>query len=168
MRTPHMILVTGGAGFIGSNITAALAERGERVAICDRFRNGNKWRNVSKLELRDVVSPELLSQWLETHTARVEAIVHMGAISSTTESDVDLITEVNFRLSKQLWGWCASHGKRLIYASSAATYGAGEHGFDDDGSLDALAKLRPLNAYGWSKHLFDRWVARQLAEGAPR
>jgi ADP-L-glycero-D-manno-heptose 6-epimerase len=92
----------------------------------------------------------------------------MGAISSTTESDVDLITEVNFRLSKLLWAWCASHGKRLIYASSAATYGAGEHGFDDDGSLEALAKLRPLNAYGWSKHLFDRWVARQLAQGAAR
>ena len=66
-----------------------------------------------------------------------------------------------------MWCWCAAHGKRLIYASSAATYGAGEHGFDDDGSLEALAKLRPLNAYGWSKHLFDRWVARELAEGRP-
>jgi ADP-L-glycero-D-manno-heptose 6-epimerase len=163
-----MILVTGGAGFIGSNIAAALAERGDRVALCDRFRNGNKWRNVSKLELRDVVSPELLTEWLETHAARVETIIHMGAISSTTEPDVDLITDVNFRLSKLLWGWCAAHGKRLVYASSAATYGAGEHGFDDDGSLEALAKLRPLNAYGWSKHLFDRWVARQVAEGAPR
>ena len=90
----------------------------------------------------------------------------MGAISSTTEPDVDLIMEVNFRLSKLLWCWCAVHGKRLIYASSAATYGAGEHGFDDDGSLEALAKFRPLNAYGWSKHLFDRWVARELAKGA--
>ena len=94
----------------------------------------------------------------------VEAIVHMGAISSTTETDVDLIMESNFRLSQLLWRWCAlAHGKRLLYASSAATYGAGEHGFDDDGSLEALAKLRPLNAYGWSKHLFDRWVARELA-----
>jgi len=92
----------------------------------------------------------------------------MGAISSTTEPDVDLIMEVNFRLSMQLWRWCARHGKRFIYASSAATYGAGEQGFDDDPSLEALAKLRPLNAYGWSKHLFDRWVARELADGAPR
>lgn len=160
-----MILVTGGAGFIGSNITAALAERGAPVAICDRFRQGNKWRNVSKLELRDVVDPEMLPAWLETHAARVEAIVHMGAISSTTEPDVDLIMEVNFRLSKLLWCWCAQHGKRLIYASSAATYGAGEGGFDDDGSLEALAQLRPLNAYGWSKLLFDRWVMRELADG---
>ncbi len=163
-----MILVTGGAGFIGSNITAALAERGIPVAVCDRFRNANKWRNLSKLELRDVVAPEALTAWLDSHTGEIEAIVHMGAISSTTESDVDLIMEVNFRLSRMLWRWCAAHRKRLIYASSAATYGSGEHGFDDDASPGALAKLRPLNAYGWSKHLFDRWVARELAEGRAR
>ena len=163
-----MILVTGGAGFIGSNITAALAERGAPVAVCDRFRNASKWRNLSKLELRDVVAPEALTAWLDAHVEQVEAIVHMGAISSTTESDVDLIMEVNFRLSRMLWSWCASHGKPLMYASSAATYGAGEHGFDDDASPEALAKLRPLNAYGWSKHLFDRWVARELADGAAR
>jgi ADP-L-glycero-D-manno-heptose 6-epimerase len=163
-----MILVTGGAGFIGSNITAALTERGTAVAVCDRFRQADKWRNLAKIPLRDVVAPEALSPWLDTHTAELEAIVHMGAISSTTEPDVDLIMEVNFRLSMQLWRWCARHGKRFIYASSAATYGAGEQGFDDDPSLEALAKLRPLNAYGWSKHLFDRWVARELADGAPR
>ena len=125
-----MILVTGGAGFIGSNITATLAERGVPVAVCDRFRRGDKWRNLSKLQLQDVVAPEALTQWLEAHGEAVEAIVHMGAISSTTETDVDLIIEVNFRLSTQLWRWCAAHGKRLIYASSAATYGAGEHGFE--------------------------------------
>ncbi|HVW70106.1 MAG TPA: ADP-glyceromanno-heptose 6-epimerase [Steroidobacteraceae bacterium] len=163
-----MILVTGGAGFIGSNIAASLTERGTPVAICDRFRNANKWRNVSKLELRDVVAPEALLPWLETHAARVEAIVHMGAISSTTEPDVDLIVEVNFRLSQHLWRWCATHGKPFVYASSAATYGSGDQGFNDDGSLEALSSLRPLNAYGWSKHLFDRWVARELDEGGPR
>src|SRR5882672_266123 len=102
-RVPEMILVTGGAGFIGSNITAALAERGTPVAVCDRFRNASKWRNLSKLELRDVVAPEALTAWLDAHAERVEAIVHMGAISSTTESDVDLIMEVNFRLSRMLW-----------------------------------------------------------------
>jgi ADP-L-glycero-D-manno-heptose 6-epimerase len=163
-----MILVTGGAGFIGSNITAALAERGVPVAVCDRFRSRDKWRNLSKHELRDIVAPEALTSWLDSQSELVETIVHMGAISSTTEADVDLIMEVNFRLSRTLWRWCASHGKRFIYASSAATYGAGEHGFDDDASPEALAKLRPLNAYGWSKHLFDRWVARELAAGAAR
>lgn len=163
-----MILVTGGAGFIGSNIVAALARRGAPVAICDRFRTGNKWRNVAKLELRDAVAPDALPEWLDAHGAALEAIVHMGAISSTTEVDADLIVETNFRLSCSLWHWCAAHNKRFLYASSAATYGAGEQGFDDDPSLEALAKLRPLNAYGWSKHLFDRWVARALAEKRPR
>jgi ADP-L-glycero-D-manno-heptose 6-epimerase len=163
-----MILVTGGAGFIGSNITAALAELGAPVAPCDRFRRTEKRRNLSKLQLCDVVAPEALAAWLEADADEVETIVHMGAISSTTEPDVDLIMEVNFRLSMTLWRWCAAHGKRFLYASSAATYGAGEHGFDDDGSLEALATLRPLNAYGWSKHLFDRWVARELANGGPR
>jgi ADP-L-glycero-D-manno-heptose 6-epimerase len=163
-----MILITGGAGFIGSNIAAALGQLGAPVALCDRLRNGDKWRNLSKLELRDVVAPDALIFWLDEHAEEVEAIVHMGAVSSTTETDVDLIMESNFRLSQLLWSWCATHGKRFIYASSAATYGAGEHGFDDDASIAALAQLRPLNAYGWSKQLFDRWVARELAEGHDR
>jgi len=93
--------------------------------------------------------------------------VHMGAISSTTERDADLVIDTNFRLSWFLWQWCAAHGVRLVYASSAATYGAGEQGFDDDGSVAALARLRPLNSYGWSKHLFDRRVARALADREP-
>ena len=163
-----MILVTGGAGFIGSNLLAGLVERGSPAAVCDRFRNGAKWRNIAKLELRDVVAPETLLQWLDAHVPWVDAVVHMGAISSTTETDVDLIVDVNFRLSQQVWRWCAAHGKRLIYASSAATYGAGDQGFDDQGSLEVLSRLRPLNAYGWSKHLFDRWVARELAVGGAR
>jgi ADP-L-glycero-D-manno-heptose 6-epimerase len=163
-----MILITGGAGFLGSNIAAALSERGASVAVCDRFRKTQKWRNLAKIGLSDVVAPEALGPWLDTHGEEVEAIVHMGAISSTTEPDVDLIMEVNFRLSSMLWRWCAGHGKRFIYASSAATYGSGEHGFNDDGSPEALARLRPLNAYGWSKHLFDRWVARELAADGPQ
>ena len=160
-----MILVTGGAGFIGSNLAAALVEAGVPVAICDRLRAGAKWRNISKLELRDIVAPEQLGPWLGTQGANVEAIVHMGAISSTTEVDADLIVETNFRLSQTLWRWCALHERRFIYASSAATYGGAEAGFDDDGAVDAQAKLRPLNAYGWSKLLFDRWAAREVADG---
>jgi ADP-L-glycero-D-manno-heptose 6-epimerase len=160
-----MILVTGGAGFIGSNLAAALAEQGMPVAICDRLRSGDKWRNISKLELRDLVAPEQLAVWLTQHGAALAAIVHMGAISSTTETDADLIVETNFRLSQMLWRWCALHGKRFIYASSAATYGAAEAGFEDDVSTTALAQLRPLNAYGWSKLLFDRWAVREVALG---
>jgi ADP-L-glycero-D-manno-heptose 6-epimerase len=163
-----MILVTGGAGFIGSNITAALAWRGRSVAVCDRLRQADKWRNLSKVVLREVVEPAALFTWLEDNAADIEAIVHMGAISSTTEADVDLIVQVNFRLSIALWRWCARHTRRFIYASSAATNGGGEQGFDDDASPAALARLRPLNPYGWSKHLFDQWVARELSEAAPR
>jgi ADP-L-glycero-D-manno-heptose 6-epimerase len=160
-----MILVTGGAGFIGSNLAAALVERGATVSICDRLRQADKWRNLSRLELRDVIAPEQLQNWLHTHGGQVEAIVHLGAISSTTETDADLIIDTNFRLSQLLWNWCTEHGKRLIYASSAATYGAAESGFADDDSVAGLAKLRPLNAYGWSKQLFDRWAVRNAASG---
>ena len=156
-----MILVTGGAGFIGSNIVAALAARDERVAVCDRLRQADKWRNLTRVAVSEVIDPETLPAWLAGQAGRIEAVVHMGAISSTTETDVDLIVEVNFRLSQALWRWCALEGKRFIYASSAATYGAGEQGFDDDPRR--LPLLRPLNAYGWSKHLFDRWVAGTLA-----
>ena len=160
-----MILVTGGAGFIGSNIIAALAGSDERVAVCDRLRQGDKWRNLTRVAVGELIAPEALPEWLPAHAAQIEAIVHMGAISSTTERDVDLIVEVNFRLSQALWRWCALAGKRFIYASSAATYGAGGQGFDDDPGR--LPLLRPLNPYGWSKHLFDRWVAQTLAAGEP-
>jgi ADP-L-glycero-D-manno-heptose 6-epimerase len=163
-----MILITGGAGFIGSNLAAALAERGERIAVCDRLRSGGKWRNLAKVTLRDLIAPPMLPEWLAAEGEHITAIVHLGAISSTTETDADLVTEVNFRLPQSLWRWCAAKGKRFIYASSAATYGSGEQGFDDDASSEALARLRPLNPYGWSKHLFDRWVAATLEEGGPR
>jgi ADP-L-glycero-D-manno-heptose 6-epimerase len=89
----------------------------------------------------------------------------MGAISATTETDADLIVDTNYRLCQGIWDWCAWNEVPLIYASSAATYGDGEKGFDDDGSPQALARLVPMNAYGWSKNAFDRWVARQVADG---
>jgi ADP-L-glycero-D-manno-heptose 6-epimerase len=136
--------------------------------VCDRLRQADKWRNLARVPLRELIAPEALPAWLATHGAALEAIIHMGAISSTTETDADLIVEVNFRLSQSLWRWCAALAKRFIYASSAATYGNGEQGFDDDGSTQALARLRPMNLYGWSKHLFDRWVAQLVEEGAPR
>ncbi len=164
-----MILVTGGAGFIGSNIVAALEAEGRRpYAVCDRLRSGDKWRNIAKAAPRDIVDPAHLDDFLAAQGKLLEAVVHMGAISATTETDADRIVENNFRLSCRLWNWCAANGVRFVYASSAATYGGGEHGFSDDLSLPALMKLRPLNAYGWSKLMFDRWVALGLAEGRPR
>lgn len=163
-----MIVITGGAGFIGSNIVAALEARGfHDVLVCDWLGEGDKWRNIAKREVAGVVSPEDLFDVLNQHGDSLEAVFHMGAISATTETDGDRIMENNFELPLQLWQWCEAHGARFIYASSAATYGDGAMGFDDDGSVDALARLRPLNLYGWSKHLFDRRVARLVAEDQP-
>lgn len=164
-----MIVVTGGAGFIGSNIVAALEAKGMGpVVVCDRLRKGDKWRNLAKRELADFVHPDQLFAFLDQHRNAVRAIVHMGAISSTTETDADLIITTNFQLSLALWHWCTEHGAPFIYASSAATYGDGSQGFVDDAAPAAQALLRPLNAYGWSKLLFDRRIARLLADGAER
>jgi ADP-L-glycero-D-manno-heptose 6-epimerase len=162
-----MILVTGGAGFIGSNVVAALGDRGVPVAVCDALGRDDKWRNLARRELVDLIAPDALRDWLEAAGSSLDAIVHMGAISSTTERDADRIVATNFGLSQDLWRFCAARDLRLVYASSAATYGDGSRGFDDDPSPGALAALRPLNAYGWSKHLFDRWVARTVADGGP-
>ena len=163
-----MIIVTGGAGFIGSNIVAALAGRGHHeIVVCDWFGIDDKWRNIAAHEIYDIIAPEQLLSFLDVSPTRVEAIIHMGAVSATTERDVDKIVQSNFRLSCDLWQWCAKSGTPFIYASSAATYGDGGAGFDDDGSPDALARLQPLNAYGWSKHAFDRRVARLVANNRP-
>ena len=149
-----MLLVTGGAGFIGSNIVAALNDAGRAdVAVCDFLGSDGKWRNLAKRQLADVVPPADLSAWLDGR--KLDAIIHMGAISETTATDGDLVIETNFRLSTRLLDWCTANATPFIYASSAATYGDGDQGFVDDPSLDALKKLRPMNLYGWSKQLFD-------------
>lgn len=161
-----MIVVTGGAGFIGSNLVAALEARGiDDIAVVDRFGTGDKWRNLAKRELAALVPPEQALPFLDQHAAEVDTVFHLGAISATTERDVDLIVDTNVSLSMELWRWCAWRGARLIYASSAATYGDGGQGFVDEETPQALAQLRPLNPYGWSKHVFDRRVARLVARG---
>jgi ADP-L-glycero-D-manno-heptose 6-epimerase len=162
----RIAFVTGGAGFIGSNIAARLAEdRSLDVVVCDRLREAElgKWRNIAKHPIGDFVAPEDMFDWLEKRWRDVEVVIHMGAISSTTEPDADKIVHSNFTLSRDLFRWCADRQRRLIYASSAATYGDGAHGFDDDNDYEALAALRPLNTYGWSKALFDLFAVRQAA-----
>jgi ADP-L-glycero-D-manno-heptose 6-epimerase len=162
-----MILVTGGAGFIGSNLHAALAASGQEAVICDWLgQDGGKWRNLRHHPPAAIVRPEALNDYL-AHEMKLTTIVHLGAISETTARDGDLVWHSNVTLSQKLWSWCAQRGVRFIYASSASTYGDGAAGFDDDMSLERLRKLKPLNLYGWSKHAFDLWVARQIAERAP-
>lgn len=156
-------LITGGAGFIGSNIAASLSKKGtHRIVVCDTLGEGDKWRNLRNHFIYEVIQPGNLFYWLEMFGTGVDAIIHMGAISSTTETNADLILETNQSLSIVLYRWCAENAKRFIYASSAATYGDGAQGFNDDSTLAHLNTLRPLNPYGWSKHVFDRYVTSAL------
>ena len=158
-----MFLVTGGAGFIGSNIVASLNEAGATdVVVNDWLGAGDvKWRNLAKRQIADFVPPADLARWLEGR--RLDGVIHMGAISDTTATDGDAVMENNFRLSLKLLDWCTHARTPFFYASSAATYGNGEDGFTDDFTPAALRKLRPMNLYGWSKHLFDQaLVARHV------
>ena len=160
-----MYVITGGAGFIGSNIAAAIEAQGlGKVVVCDRLGTEEKWRNIANLDLINLIQPENLFDFLAGNDLAIKGIIHMGAISSTTEIDADLIFANNFTLSHKLWLWCSSYQVPFIYASSAATYGDGSQNFIDDQARSALSKLRPLNKYGWSKHLFDRSVMRMIEE----
>jgi ADP-L-glycero-D-manno-heptose 6-epimerase len=161
-----MLVVTGGGGFIGSVLAWALNEAGRAdLVIVDRFGTDEKWRNIAKRDFFEIVTIEALPGWLERHGREVEAVFHLGANSSTTERDADFVIETNLNSSIGLWRWCAAHGKPLIYASSAATYGDGTQGFDDAGGLAEYKRLQPMNLYGWSKHAFDLWALREAAKG---
>ena len=162
-----MYVVTGGAGFIGSNLLAILEARGiGPLAAIDRCDDPHKGRNIEKRHDVQIVPPEQALPFLDNHAPDIEAIFHLGALTSTTERDVARLDEINVRLGCALWTWCAAQGTPFIYASSAATYGDGAHGFDDDGSVEALYQLGPLNPYGRSKHAFDLWVANEIVAGS--
>lgn len=161
----RMLLVTGGAGFIGSNLIAGLNEVGRTdIVVNDALGNTGKWRNLGKRQVADVVPPGELSGWLDGR--KLDAVVHLGAISDTTATDGDLVLATNFRLSLRLLDWCTATRTPFLYASSAATYGAGTEGFDDEWSPAALQRLRPMNLYGFSKHLFDLAVVDRFAKRA--
>ena len=154
-----MFLVTGGAGFIGSNVVASLNEAGAGDIVVNDLlgQDDAKWRNLAKRRVADLVPPAELMAWLDGR--KLEAVIHMGAISDTTATDGDLVMENNFRLPLRLLDWCTATRTPFIYASSAATYGDGSEGFDDDWSPESLRKLKPMNLYGRSKHQFDQVVA---------
>jgi ADP-L-glycero-D-manno-heptose 6-epimerase len=160
-----MILITGGAGFIGSNLQNQLYGRGLETVICDRLGTQGKWRNIARHPPARIIHPSGLEEWLDSHPP-LEAVFHMAAVSQTLATDGDHVWQTNVELSLRLWEWCANRGVRFIYASSAATYGDGETGFDDDPAL--LRLLHPMNLYGWSKHAFDLRVMDLLRRGAPR
>lgn len=160
---PNRVLVTGGAGFIGSALVWALNQYGvDRIVVADRLGTDEKWRNLVPLRFEDYVDADDLMERLRSASlGSFDLVLHMGACSATTERDAGFLMRNNFEYTKTLAHWTRNHGGRFVYASSAATYGDGEQGMsDDDESAEELAKLRPLNAYGYSKHLFDLYAAR--------
>ena len=153
-----MIIVTGGAGAIGSAVVWKLNQAGcNDIVVVDNLAKSNKWKNLASLQVAEYVHKDEFLSGLDTMKwGRPQAIIHLGACSSTTEQDVDYLMRNNVRYSRTLAEWALEHGVRFIYASSAATYGDGQHGYRDD---EATArKLVPLNAYGYSKQLFDEWA----------
>lgn len=157
-----MYIITGGAGFIGSNIAYELEKLGADIVIVDVIRDSyHKWRNISKRRIYDFIFPDDICKYLENNKSKIEAIIHMGAISTTTETNVDNIIKNNLRLSIDLWNFCTKNKTPFVYASSAATYGDGSFGFEDNEDVSYLTNLQPLNPYGWSKHTFDRFIINE-------
>jgi ADP-L-glycero-D-manno-heptose 6-epimerase len=152
-----MIVVTGAAGFIGSCLVRKLNDEGFKdIVAVDDFSREEKNRNLIGKELTEKVERNTFFDWLEAHHKRVQFIFHIGARTDTTEFDKSIFDTLNLNYSKKVWELCHRYGLPLVYASSAATYGGGEHGYSDDHALIDL--LRPLNPYGESKHEFDKWA----------
>jgi ADP-L-glycero-D-manno-heptose 6-epimerase len=162
-HTESRILITGGAGFIGSALVWELNRRGcENIVVCDRLSTDEKWKNLGPLKFADYIDGNDLLQAVLHSPAklgRFDLVLHLGACSATTERDADYLMRNNYEFTKQLCQWSLANQTRFVYASSAATYGDGAHGMDDQ--MPDIHALRPLNMYGYSKHLFDLHAKRE-------
>jgi len=154
------IVVTGAAGFIGRNVVAELNARGyDNLVLVDTLGHDDKWRNLLGLDYEDLIDPdEFLTSVEKGRITELDALIHLGACSSTTERDADFLLQNNYHYTRTLCEYCLQENSRFIYASSAATYGDGSHGYSDD--VAELPILRPLNMYGYSKHIFDQWAQK--------
>lgn len=165
-----MIVITGGAGMIGSIIAwhfnNSRNEKGQvrdDLVIVDNLTHEEQWQNLVKRQYVQYLHKDQLFEWLQDRND-IDAVIHMGAISATTERDFNKLVTENIQYSQHLWNWCAAKKVPFFYASSAATYGDGTAGYNDAN----IENLRPLNGYGYSKHFFDQWALRQVADNAPQ
>ena len=162
-NTTPQIIVTGAAGFIGSCMVQYLNELGyENLILVDDFGIEEKRKNWETKAFSNIVERYHLFDWLDTHQPKIDIVIHFGARTDTTEFDYAIHEELNVQYSKDVWNFCTANNVPLIYASSAATYGAGELGYDDDHAV--IEKLKPLNPYGVSKNEFDKWALHQVAQ----
>lgn len=159
-----MIVITGGVGMIGSVIARHLNNLGrDDLVIVDNIQHPEQWQNLVKRRYANYLDKSELACFLASKP-NIDTIIHMGAISATTERDYNKLLQNNIRYSQLLWNWCAENKVPFLYASSAATYGAGEQGYDDACDINLL---RPLNGYGYSKQYFDQWVLQQVTNKNP-
>lgn len=155
-----MIVITGAAGFIGSCLAGLLNQEGFKdLVLVDDFSREDKKANYDNKTISALVDRNKFIEWLDENANEVQFVIHLGARTDTTEFDVELFNKLNLNYSKDVWKLCVKHGLPLIYASSGATYGLGEHGYDDN--HDMVSKLKPLNPYGDSKNDFDKWALEQ-------
>lgn len=161
MKKSDLIIVTGGAGFIGSCVVRTLNDAGfENLVIVDNIASTQKWKNIRNKRYLEYVNKDDLKNRMNNKVYdKCKAVIHMGACSSTTQTDFDYLWKNNVEYTKMLWSFCADNKIPFIYASSAATYGDGEQGFSDD--VKGIDALLPLNAYGYSKQVFDQWAMKQ-------
>lgn len=160
IKDEPLVVITGGSGFIGSCLVRHLNDAGlNNLILVDDLGHGTKWRNLLGKSFIDILDKSQLFAWLEGKEAVIGAIIHLGACTKTTETDASYLLENNYRYTLRLAEYALNHDIRFVYASSAATYGAGEQGFFDLQS--GLSSLRPLNMYGMSKQLFDVWADRE-------
>jgi len=160
------IIITGAAGFIGSCMVQYLNEQGyENLILVDDFGVEEKRKNWEPKTYLHIIERYHLFDWLETHQPKIEIVIHLGARTDTTEFDYAIHEELNVQYSKDVWKYCTGNAVPLIYASSAATYGAGEFGYTDD--HEVIEKLQPLNPYGISKNEFDKWAIQEVKANKP-
>lgn len=157
MNKARTIVVTGAAGFIGSAVIRYLNDQGiSNIVLVDNLEKTEKWKNLVGKSFKEIIAIDNLFDWLEGRESEIGVFIHLGACSSTVETDADYLLNNNYRYTVRLAEYALKNNHRFIYASSAATYGDGSKGFSDD--HDLLETLEPLNMYGYSKHLFDLWA----------